>query len=1354
MVRAFVLLSLLTFLTPHLSAGSSDELNNWAGWIADKHNDIDCPWLMDQKRQRACSWPGQLKMNLLPNGLSFSFTIDIHSQHAIIQLPGDQQHWPAKITINGRSAPIIEKNTKPYVSLDKGHHVIDGTFLWKTKPGALSVPPAIAFVTLQEAGRELVIDRRNDKVIFSQNHTQTTHRKRDSLKIEVYRLLQDGVPVMLETRLKLSVSGKPREISIGKVALDGSVITQMNSPLPARIEQTGDARIQVVAGEHHIRLRSRFMDNPSSLAVQANSKDWPQYEYISFQSNTNLRQTTISGAISIDTSQVPIPEDWQNLPTYRMDNTTTLAIETEFRGDHAPIANQLKINRHLWLDFDGSAITALDDISGNMYQGWRLNAQPDTHIGNATVEEQPVLITKDNNLQGIEIRSPDINLRAVSRVMEPGEFSASGWHARADEFRATLHLPPGWRVLHASGVDTIYGTWISQWDLWDIFLLLMIVAATRKLLSLPAGLLAAITFIVIYHEPGAPVFLVPTLLLVVALLPIIKGRVKHIISIGGAIFSALLLISVVAYAVSSFRLAIYPSLEKEQVNHYQRNTLSSYQTPSSLEEPMQSMEMDAMQSRKANTLEEVVVTASKHERKKTMYQVDDNDRVQTGPGLPTWLWNAIHLQSNSPTLAGQTLSIIYCPPWVTSLWRVLSVFLLAAYAGLLIWRMVKLMDLKRPQTDAATTGASSVAVLILLVTTGLLIPTTQAIAASDQSHNPATYPPQYLLQELEQKLLKAPPCLPACASLNNGRLEVKPSQVILSFNVYADADIALPIPSGRGSWQPSTVIVDGKQQVPAIRKNRQIAIFISKGQHRVSLKGPLSGETASISLPLPIHNFSAHSNTWVIDGIVDGRVVNNTLTLRSKAQIRDDKADSLIPNPIAPLVIVNREFIFGKQWQMKTRVQRLAPQTGAITANIPLLDNEKVLSNSVNIKDGIAQLQFTHQQRNITWLSSLEPTEQIILTAQKADHYLETWRFMPSSLWRLSYQGIPPVKEAGDISSLQPYWKPWPNEQLTVDVSRPAGIQGPTHTVEKAVLNYDAGKQIQKSRLTLTVQSSLGEDYLVNLPDDAEILSLALDGDLLNLPSGTNIKLPLQPGLQTVELEFQQQQPLSWISTTPAIKLPGGATNINIHYSLPKDRWPLYIAGPAIGPAMLYWGVLFVIVLGAIALTMLARKLALDVPVTLFGWLLLGVGLSTVNSYGVLIVSIFFFLLAARKQFVDPWRLGRTPFNSLQCIIIFWTLITALAVISAIPLGLLSNPDMKVVGNGSYSHLYNFYQDRADANHFPVARVFSVSMFSYRLVMLLWSLWLATSVIRWATWWWQAYSEKATWLVKENNTQK
>ncbi|MBV1878797.1 MAG: hypothetical protein KUG79_14240 [Pseudomonadales bacterium] len=1337
---------------PSKASPTNSAIDAWRPWIEEKHPDLHCPWTMTKRVAHACNWPGQLSLNLHAKGLSFTLNVTVFGKRGFIALPGDQKHWPINVSIDGKPAPVLEKNNLPVISLTTGEFIIRGNFQWQSKPTALTVPPSIAQVQVTQAGKLLDLNRRENKVLFSQGLIKPGPQKQDRIKIEVYRLLRDGVPQTLETRVKLSVAGKPGEIKIGRLALADSTTIQLTSPLPARIETDGDLRIQVVAGEHSIRLLSRFDTDVSSLNIETRADPWPKFETLSFKAETDIRQLRITGAQGIDTSQISLPPEWRNLPTYQMNNDSRLQLTTEYRGDQTPPANQLQVQRNLWLDFDGTGITSQDLINGQMYRDWRLDAQPDTQVGSATVANEPVLITTDKGNQGIEIRSPEINLKAVTRILNPEYFSAIGWQSRADTWRATLHLPPGWRVLHAQGVDSIRGSWISQWDLWDIFLLLIIVAASYRLLGLSGGLVAAATLIITYHEPNAPIVIYPVLLLLIALLPILTGRLRILASIVGGLSIAMLVVSLVLFSVAAFRLAIYPSLEKVRVGQYQLQNTERREmaTASRLQETMDKSinspsaisdnNVSGMNVSDNNySIRSAVMKRRRSDRQQTdLYQLDQDDRLQTGPGLPTWLWQAVNLRSSGPLVAEQNLAIYYSTPIVTSLWRVASVLLLVLYALMVILpvaRQLKTQDKNKPLVANPTAPV----LLILGIISATLLPSADLSAAP--------YPPAYLLQQLEQKLLKPPPCLPACASISQGSLTASKNTLTLEFAIYAAVDVSLPLPSSETGWQATTISMDGNQRNATQRQQGIINMMLPSGHHHITLSGPLTGEQITINVPVPIHNFSAHSNHWTIEGVIAGRIINNTLVLRSQA--KNTQQNSLRPNPVSPLVSVNREFIFGKQWQIITRVERIAPTKGPIAVKVPLYSFEKVLTDKINIQDGMAHLQFNHNQQYVSWVSSLEPTENLMLVAQQSKHFIETWRITPSSLWRLSYQGIPSVKESGTFSTLQPLWRPWPGETLDIDISRPEGVKGAIHTVEKATLKYNAGQDIQRSELTLNIQSSLGEVYEIILPGDAELLSVTLEGKQLNLPTANIVKVPLQPGPQTLYLAFQQHQSTGWQSKTPEILLPQGAANINIEYALHRDRWPLFASGPAIGPALLYWGMLTVIIFAAIILSMLAQKLALEIPVTLTGWLLLGIGLSTVNSYGILVVASFFFLLALRKQKVIPQQWSRKKFNGLQMLIIALTVLTIIIFISAIPLGLLSNPDMKVVGNGSTSHLYKYYQDRAPADNFPIVSLTTVSLLSYRLVMLLWSLWLATRIIHWASWWWQCYSHQGSWRKKE-----
>jgi hypothetical protein len=1364
--------SFLLFVSTTLMMSSAHSVpleEEWGDWVKERHTDIDCPW--NTKAIRACVWPGNLSLSLEKNGLIFTQQVEVFSKQAKVLLPGNEKHWPTQITLNHphhkqQPATVIEVSKLPYIQLEKGKHIIKGRFNWKAKPASLAIPSNAAFISLSEQGKVLQVNRHGNRLIFAQRKNDNTEQKRDSLNIKVYRKLIDGIPLSLETRLELSISGKPREIKIGQVVWDGSEVSQLISNLPTRIEKDGDIRLQVTAGKHYLSVFTRFTGDINNItdnvSINPTADDWPTFEYISFLSNTNIRQVKLTGATSIDTTQVDIPSDWANLPTYKLGADTTLKLETQYRGDDSPPANQLKVQRNLWLDFDGSKITGLENINGKMNKDWRINSAKDTTIGRATVENQPVLITDHKGQQGLEIRSPNINLSAVTLIDNPKEFSASGWDATADNFSATLHLPPGWRVLYAAGVDRIYGTWISKWDLWDLFLILIITAVTRKLMGNKAALLALSAMIIAYHEIGSPFTAIPPLLVLLALLPVTRGKFKTFLRSCTVFFAAVFVIGIISFAISAFRLAIYPSLEKAEVSHFNQPSRYDYasapapQADSVMEvEDFLLEQEEALSSRSLSgnmKAKRPSVKEQKLQKQRSMYQVTETDRVQTGPGLPTWVWNRISFNANSPVHESQALSITYCPPILTSLWRVLSVFFLAAYGILIILKLIPILKSKDPDknnesgkndTDNTSLGNTTLASLlgtIFISGVAILTPTNNAMASD--------YPPEYLLKELETRLTKAPGCLPNCISLNNGLLTVKGNNLTLDFEAYAQADVVMSLPQIEGNWQLSKVQLDQNTSPTAMRQKNKNSLLLTKGHHKVIITGQLLGDQTSISLPKPIHNFKVASTGWLVDGLVDGRVLNNSLTLRSTVSIEESKKDTLTPDPIAPLVTVQRTFVLDKEWHVETRVVRYAPKNGPIAVSIPLIGNEKVLNNEITIKEGAAQVQLKYNQRVISWNSVLEPTSTLLLDAKPSNHYVETWRIKPSSLWRIEYNGLAPVKEDHALSSLEPHWRPWPGEKLTVNISRPTGVSGPTHTVEKAELKYSPGERIQKSTLSLSIRSSLGEDYSFSVPKDAEILSVKNGNKKLNIPNSNEITVPLQPGLQNVTVDFQEKKEMGWNTTTPAIHLPSTATNISLSYSLARDRWPLYFSGPAIGPAMLYWGILVVIVLSAFALTIIIKKCRLNVPINIVGWLLLGIGLSTVNSYGVFAVIIFFILLGYRKDYIEPDKLSSLNFKLLQAGIVLITVVAAVSALSAIPMGLLSTPDMKVVGNGSSSHFYRFYQDSSASGDFPIANVISLPILGYRLVMMLWSLWLATRIMVWASWGWNAFSSGRIWKKK------
>ncbi|MDT8335306.1 MAG: hypothetical protein RQ753_06390 [Desulfurivibrionaceae bacterium] len=173
------------------------------------------------------------------------------------------------------------------------------------------------------------------------------------------------------------------------------------------------------------------------------------------------------------------------------------------------------------------------------------------------------------------------------------------------------------------------------------------------------------------------------------------------------------------------------------------------------------------------------------------------------------------------------------------------------------------------------------------------------------------------------------------------------------------------------------------------------------------------------------------------------------------------------------------------------------------------------------------------------------------------------------------------------------------------------------------------------------------------------------------------------------------------------------------------------------GPAILFWSVLLVIVLTAYGL----HKSGLT-SLDFAQWLLLGIGLSQSNLVGGLLVVGWLIALHFRGRMKPD--LDRGTFNLLQVCLGVLTGLAIMALLVAISRGLLGHPDMKIVGNGSTPRLLRWYQDYS-GNTLPRAWLLSVPLFWYRLAMLAWALWISFTLIKILRHGWQAFSEPVIW---------
>jgi len=206
---------------------------------------------------------------------------------------------------------------------------------------------------------------------------------------------------------------------------------------------------------------------------------------------------------------------------------------------------------------------------------------------------------------------------------------------------------------------------------------------------------------------------------------------------------------------------------------------------------------------------------------------------------------------------------------------------------------------------------------------------------------------------------------------------------------------------------------------------------------------------------------------------------------------------------------------------------------------------------------------------------------------------------------------------------------------------------------------------------------------------------------------------------------------------SPELALGVPSVNLETRIAMPADRWTLFVGGARLGPAVLFWPLLVVVALAAVALGRLRLT-----PLGARHWFLLGVGLTQVPLYVGAIVAGWLLALGWRKE--RGATLGDGGFDLLQALLALWTLLALHGLFAAIQHGLLGLPDMQIAGNGSTAALLRWYHDRAGAT-LPRTWVVSVPLLVYRLAMLGWALWIAWAVLWWLRWGWACFSEGGRW---------
>ncbi|VAW45462.1 hypothetical protein MNBD_GAMMA02-615 [hydrothermal vent metagenome] len=1316
-----------------------NELAVWQDWVKYDQAYRDCPYYSNQasanKDHHVCAWPQTLDINVGSTVASFSLTWEVLVD-SWVPLPGDQDSWPQQVRVNQRAAVVQNHNNQPRLFLSSGIHLITGQFSWQTRPEKINMPEQLADISLVLDDESVVFPMREDRALWLGESISEQQVEANSLDIEVNRLIIDGHPMTLFMVIDLRVSGVARSEKLGRVIEPYLQITDVSGDLNAYVDQQGDLWAQLKPGSSELRISMNVNGWPSELKFTADGENWPKQEIWAYQDNKNIRLTQIEGVTAINPEQSS--SLWDQVPNYLVNDGDTFVINEQKRGTLNQ-SEQLSLNRQAWLSFSGEEFRTKDRITGGKFGSWRLNADNNHRLLSASSHGETLLITEsDTGHQGVELRKPEVALQV------DGEFSGkflseiSGWQVNFDAVQTELFLPHGYMALATHNVDNSRNVWLEQWRLWDVFIVMLLTVLSFKVVGIKSALGAFVALVLSYHGLNVPLYAWANLIVAIAIISWIpKGRWLGLFQIY-AVFSVLGLLSILLpHLVMQARLMIHPQLERghQILSNFEPAPSSSMKKTKELSQVYSQAynTQNAIQADGVDMAEEqgkITVTGSRMRRSDMLNRYQADAVLQAGKGTPEWQYNSVRLFWDGPVTSDQSYQLILLTPTVRVFWRLLLI------VASVYWLLTILQKMRGSFNSSRVVQTS---LLLLLFSNPLL--------ANE-------FPPDNLLEQLKKRTYKASECAPNCAAIEAAQVNAVGDQFEMRLRYHILDEVMVPLP-GSADWQLTSVKVD--QQVVSSRFKYQNNNWLSLGPgiHDVVLTGTLANRNSiSVRFPLIPGQIKVSSENWQFAGLEGHQLSSNTLQLIATSQAESNEQSKT--TDIKPFVKVKRSITFDDQWYMRTYVTRVAPQQGVINVSVPLVKHEFPTEKVQLDASGAVKVSMGPNQDDYAWSSRLERVPELQLTARESDQYIETWEVISSPQWHVNIAGVPLVASANMVDDVDDYfvhvYTPRPGETLDLKVSRPKAVAGDVLSIDSINNVYTLGKRTTKAETMIRYRATQGGHFEVNLDPEAQVKKVTFDGVESNLINENGVvAVSFLPGAHRVTIEWHMNQELSSLHRTPQINLNSQFSNLSQTIRVPGNRWLLWGGSAGVGPAFLYWGELLVFAVLAFFLARVRYS-----PLKFWQWLALGCAFGTFSWLAFSVVAGWLFFVG--------WKQSFTGFESraksilLQWFSLFFTVTTIGVLIATVAYGLLSYPDMGVAGqNASASKLYWYLDSGFDL--LPNITLLSVHLWWYKLLILLWSIWVSFAVLSWLKKlfmslnkedWWPKFKSKANKTKIEN----
>jgi len=1316
---------LLFFMSFSLLAKASvpPSLTPWIPWVLKDHQQLTCPFISQsdyaKKNNHICAWPSALTLDVQPSSAVFSQSWQVLVK-SIVVLPGDQHHWPLSVTANDQAVVVFTHRGRPAIELGKGQYQIKGQFEWIKPPQNIAISPQTALVNMTINTQSIAFPKIENNNLWLQE-LAPAQRSQDAVNVAVVRRFSDGEYIKLETLVVLNVSGKMREVKLGKVLPAGFELMVIDSKLAAFVDGEGLLHAKLKPGTWQLLIHAYAQPTLLTWQRPALSYDWPKQEIWLFKAHESLRLGKLSGAKMVDNAQAIMPDHWRELPSYLVDAGEGLDYQIAHRGKPLHLENQLSLERMLWLSFDQRILTFNDNIIGSMIDDWRLRLQSPYRLESGEDQDGSVLVTTDSEgLRGIENRYANVDIQARGVINNSRTLPVTGWQNNFEEVSIILNLPPGNKLFAVFGADSVSSSWWSNWTIWSSFIVLLSAMIATRLVGVSVGVTTALMLLFIFQEVGAPVMAMINLLVAVAIKK--HQPFKQIDSLVKGYWLVSVMVALAAilfFCATQMRSVIHPQLEStDQVyNNFRLHA------PGELKE-LSATSSDATPRKLRSEYDSV------RYKSKTLERYPSDALAQAGSGIPTWQWNSYRINWHSPVAQDQAFELIVMSK---NVYRVLKI---AGILLSLLWLFLLLKDIKRP-TLSHNQSKAVVSLLALIV-----------LAPGYSSHSQASdLPSQQLLDQLEQRLLAAPSCAPNCVTINQMVIAAQARSLSVVLSVHANVDGVIALPRAQ-FWRPTQVWNNQQKVNRLIDRKGWIYLPVDQGISQIRLLGQIAN-VDGFQLEFkqrPKHVELLASQDWQVIGTQGHRIKGKRLEFLAtvKQHSGQDKASTRYAT--RPLVKVSRIVSIDQTWTVQTTVHRIKPSSGAIHTKIATLEGEHITSADILVENSLVEVTLPAGVDTFSWRSTIEQQPTLSLQAAVDSPVIEHWQAVISPSWHASFSGLPVILGHGDQKDYFSYsFYPYPGEQLAINITRPDAVKGQVLAIDTVNLTIEQGTRTSTLSLVFDYRSTRGGEHVIELPQTYQLKEITANGKLINLQlEQGKLAIPILPGKHKVSISMRAQAATPWLLAAPKINLNAPVSNITTAIQLSEQRWILWAQGPLLGPAVLYWGELLVFILLALLLGRVKFS-----PLSTLGWIILGLGLSLNNWMILMLIVLWFGALSASKYRSND--MPRNAFNVSQLLLFFLSLVALIALIGVVPFSLLSTPSMGIEGNQSGDNYLRWFLDKSEGQ-LPDVAVVTISTLFYKGMMLIWVIWLSFSCVNWIKWAWGLLGAQGFWRSKVKQT--